>query len=249
CHRSGCRERRSGRTTSRSRWPRCCGSGARPPPPHRKFGPWARAGRRRGEVFALQWPDIDWGTGQDGGRIHVQRAIYQGVISTPKTRDSARVVDVPQSLLDELQVYRAMHPGDGYIFRTDRGRPYDPDGWHMDVLVPLLERAGLRLPGTGLHSLRHTYTSLLAAQGEDLRYVADQLGHSSPTLTQEIYQHTFNRARVAAMRRLDTAISSGIHPANQAETPGTRWASKNTSANKPIRCEHRGTPRKRKAIS
>jgi integrase len=87
--------------------------------------------------------------------------------------------------------------------------------------VPLLERAGLRLPGTGLHSLRHTYTSLLAAQGEDVRYIADQLGHSSPALTREVYQHVFTKAKVAAMRRLDAAIPFSNHSANQAEQPGT----------------------------
>jgi integrase len=69
--------------------------------------------------------------------------------------------------------------------------------------VPILEQAKLRLPRSGLHSLRHTYTSLLAAQGEDVRYIADQLGHSSPQLTQDIYQHVFSRARVEAMRKLD----------------------------------------------
>jgi integrase len=181
------------------------------------------SGLRRGEVFALQWPDVDWGDGQDGGRFHVRRSIYQGAITTPKTPDSDRVVDVPQRLLDDLAVYKVMYPpiGKGFVFRQETGKPLDPDTWHRERLLPILGRVGLRLRGVGLHSLRHTYTSLLAAQGEDVRYIADQLGHSSPRLTQEVYQHVFARRRVDAMRRLGAAIPSSIHPAEPAETAGT----------------------------
>jgi len=178
------------------------------------------SGLRRGEIFGLMWNDVDPGTG-DGGRLHVRRSIYQGAITTPKTEDSDRVVDVPQRLLDDLAVYRVMYPGERFVFRQETGRPVDPDAWHRERLVPILERAKLRLPRAGLHSLRHTYTSLLAAQGEDVRYIADQLGHSSPQLTQDIYQHVFSRVRVEAMRRLDAAILYSTHIAGQAQTPGT----------------------------
>jgi integrase len=162
------------------------------------------SGLRRGELFALKWPDVDWGNGEDGGRIHVRRSIYQGAITTPKTDDSDRPVDVPQPLLDDLAVYKAMYPplGEGFIFRTASGEPLDPDNWHKRRLVPILERANLRLPRTGLHSLRHTYVSLLIAQGEDPRYIADQVGHTTVKLTQDLYAHVFNRVRVDAMRRL-----------------------------------------------
>jgi integrase len=172
------------------------------------------SGLRRGEIFGLMWSDIDVGTGRDGGRLHVKRSIYQGAITTPKTEGSDRVVDVPQRLLDDLAIYKVMHPpiGEGFVFRQETGRPMDPDAWHREHLVPILEQAKLRLPRSGLHSLRHTYTSLLAAQGEDVRYIADQLGHSSPQLTQDIYQHVFSRARVEAMRKLDRWAPLGSAP-------------------------------------
>jgi len=179
------------------------------------------SGLRRGELFALQWGDIDWGNGRDGGRIHVRRSIYQGAITSPKTEDSDRVVDIPQQIVDDLGLYRVMYPpvGDGFIFRTPRGRPLDPDTWHKKHMVPILERAKLRAPMTGLHTLRHTYVSLLIALGEDTRYIADQVGHSSTRLTEDLYAHVFTRVRVDAMRRLGATIPSSKNPAELAGTP------------------------------
>jgi integrase len=179
------------------------------------------SGLRRGELFALKWEDVEAGNGQDGGRIHVRRSIYQGAISTPKTADSDRVVDVPQPLLDDLAVYRVMYPpvGEGYIFRTSQGRPLDPDAWHRERMVPILTTASLRLPMTGLHSLRHTYVSLLAALGEDTRYIADQVGHSTTRLTEDLYCHVFSKVRTEAMRRLGAVMRSNKNPTNHQGTP------------------------------
>jgi integrase len=177
------------------------------------------SGLRRGELFALRWADIEPGNGQDGGRLHVRRSIYQGAITAPKTEDSDRVVDVPQRLLDDLEVYRIMHPpiGEGFVFRQPSGRPLDPDTWHREHLVPRLRQVGLYRPGAGLHALRHTYVSMLIAQGEDVRYIADQVGHSTTRLTQDVYAHVFSKVRVSAMRTLNGAYSN--HVADPAETP------------------------------
>ena len=176
------------------------------------------SGLRRGELFALKWEDIDWGNGRDGGRIHVRRSIYQGAITAPKTEDSDRVVDIPQQIVDDLGLYKVMYPpvGEEFIFRTPRGRPLDPDTWHKEHMVPILEKAKLRVPMAGLHTLRHTYVSLLIALGEDTRYIADQVGHSSTRLTEDLYAHVFNRVRVDAMRRLGAEIPSSKNPAELA---------------------------------
>lgn len=198
------------------------------------------SGLRRGELFALKWTDLDPGKGRDGGRLHVSRSIYQGAITTPKTEESDRVVDVPQRLLDDLAVYKLMHPpiGEAFIFRQKSGRPLDPDAWHREHLVPILEQANLRLPRSGLHSLRHTYVSLLIAQGEDAHYIADQVGHSTVKLTQDLYAHVFNRVRVEAMRKLDRWASLSSAPAvpcstdiaEPAETAGTAENTRTTNA-------------------
>jgi len=134
-------------------------------------------GLRRGELFGLKWSDIDSGQGEDGGRLHVRRSVIQGVVDTPKTEDSDRQVDIPQRVLDDLEIFKLAHPpigDDGYIFRTASGRPIDGDTWHHRKLVPLLKRVGLYQRGMGLHSLRHTYVSLLISQGEDIGYISDR---------------------------------------------------------------------------
>jgi integrase len=181
-------------------------------------------GLRRGELFALQWGDVDWGTGKDGGRIWVKRSLYQGKITTPKTESSIRVVDVPQRTLDELGVYREMFPprDGGFILRTVKGTPVDPDNWYKRRFLLILERAGLRQ--VGLHALRHTYASLLINQGESIKYVSKQLGHASIQITADLYGHLFRETSVSAMRRLEQSMIGGGFPSNthltkQATTP------------------------------
>lgn len=181
-------------------------------------------GLRRGELFALQWGDVDWGTGKDGGRIWVKRSLYQGKITTPKTESSIRVVDVPQRTLDELGVYREMFPprDGGFILRTVKGTPIDPDSWYKRRFLLILERAGLRQ--VGLHALRHTYASLLINQGESIKYVSKQLGHASIQITADLYGHLFRETSISAMRRLEQSMIGGAFPSNthlteQATTP------------------------------
>ena len=64
-------------------------------------------------------------------------------------------------------------------------------------------------PGTGLghwhpHELRHSAASLLIAQGVPLKVVSELLGHSSITVTADIYAHVLAPAKddaAAAMER------------------------------------------------
>jgi len=57
----------------------------------------------------------------------------------------------------------------------------------------------LVVPGIGLHTLRHTFASLLISHGESIKYVSRQLGHASIQITADTYGHLFRETSIAAM--------------------------------------------------
>jgi integrase len=51
------------------------------------------------------------------------------------------------------------------------------------------------------HVLRHTFASILIAQGRDPVFVSRQLGHANPAITLKVYAHLFDAARHAQEAR------------------------------------------------
>ncbi|MDA3937262.1 MAG: site-specific integrase, partial [Actinomycetota bacterium] len=87
----------------------------------------------------------------------------------------------------------------------------DPEGGMIDdanlrhrVFEPTLRRAGLRK--IRIHDLRHTFASLLINQGENLKYVLQQLGHASIQTTVDRYGHLMPEAHRGASERLDATV-------------------------------------------
>lgn len=162
----------------------------------------AFTGLRRGEVFGLQWRDLHVSPGGREGCLHVQRAIVMGQVSTVKTDASVRVLDIPQGLVEELLLYKVTYPpmGAGWIFRTATGGFRHPENWYKRNFIPLTHRAGLK--PIGLHVLRHTYVSLLVAQGESAKYISRQVGHSTIAMTMDTYAHLFSQGGGAKLGRI-----------------------------------------------
>jgi integrase len=69
---------------------------------------------------------------------------------------------------------------------------------------PALEAA--ELPRIRFHDLRHTYASLLIEQGENIKYIQSQLGHSSPTVTLNVYAHLTQPTNQEAACRLESTV-------------------------------------------
>jgi integrase len=69
------------------------------------------------------------------------------------------------------------------------------------------------------HDLRHTYASLLLQQGENIKYIQSQLGHSSPTVTLNVYSHLTKKENQEAACRLEDTIFS-VHGSKMVAVNG-----------------------------
>jgi len=70
----------------------------------------------------------------------------------------------------------------------------------------LPELTAAKLPKIRFHDLRHTFASLLIEQGENLKYIQTQLGHSSPTVTINVYAHLMKPTNQEAACKLENTI-------------------------------------------
>jgi len=156
-------------------------------------------GMRQGELFGLQWGDIDF----DGHRIHVRRSLWHGELGTPKSRRSRRVIDMAPTLEAALHRLSAERHSD-FVFCSRDGTPMDADNFRHRDFPRALRRAGLR--HVRFHDLRHTYTSLLIAQGAHPKYIQVQLGHASIQTTLDRYGHLMPEIHQAEARKLDRLV-------------------------------------------
>lgn len=94
------------------------------------------AGLREGELAGLEWSDLH------GGALHVARAIWNGQIVSPKTKQSGAAVPVIKPLADRLEMHRLKcgNPSSGPIFANSLGRHLSMDNVRMRSILPALNR-------------------------------------------------------------------------------------------------------------
>jgi integrase len=168
-------------------------------------------GMRQGELFGLQWEDIDFARNQ----VHVRRSLWHGTLGTPKSRRSRRAIDMPPTLERALQQLSTTRRSD-FVFCSERGTPLDADNFRHREFPAALRRAGLRR--IRFHDLRHTYTSLLIAHGAHPKYIQAQLGHASIQTTLDRYGHLMPQLHQAEAQKLDELV----FPDQQVSQPARR---------------------------
>lgn len=155
-------------------------------------------GMRQGEILGAQWGDIDWNSSQ----LLVRRSWKEGAFHDPKTRSSQRRIDLPSTLLRSLREWRLACPKGEHdlIVPNLDGNPMSHANLLQRGFYPALRRAGLRK--IRFHDLRHTFASLMIANGEDIVRVSRMLGHASPNVTLNVYSHMLPKEHYGSSDRL-----------------------------------------------
>ncbi len=149
-----------------------------------------RTGMRIGELQALQWADVDF----NSRFIWVKQSWRKGQFSSTKNRNRRRV-DMSPALTETLKALRLTQkkmalekgmPVPEWVFANSKGnviRRYN----FRNAFEKCLEKAGLRR--IRIHDLRHSYATIRLMRGHNIGDVSNQLGHSSISITYDVYGH------------------------------------------------------------
>ena len=180
-------------------------------------------GLRKGEILALEWPDIDF----ENNRVAVTKAAAvvnnQQIVKVPKTRNSYRTVAIPRSITQQLHQLKleqtryklqvgSYWQGDNWVFTQDNGKMmsyYTPYSALQDILSHYnADKAEAdKLPIIPFHGLRHTKATLQIAAGTDIRTVSAILGHRETSTTMNTYAHALQTAEQEAANSMERLIA------------------------------------------
>jgi integrase len=95
----------------------------------------------------------------------------------------------------------------GLVFTTTVGGPLNISKLTRNHFKPALKRAGLSQE-VRLYDLRHSCATLLLQAGESSKVVSERLGHSTITLTLDVYTHVLPDMQKAAAEKLENLLFS-----------------------------------------
>jgi integrase len=178
----------------------------------------ALAGMRRGEICALTTDCIILSDNINELRIRENIVKYDCIVyrKDTKTQNSIRNIPIPLVLVDILK--RALHnyklrklkygdefkDKDGQLICLDDGSFRDPQSIYKLYTKFIKEQDDL--PHYTLHTLRHSYASIMIDLGVNPKILQENLGHSCVQTTLNIYTHSFNRSKQLEVLKLDEAL-------------------------------------------
>lgn len=158
-------------------------------------------GLRRSEALGVRWTDIDF----NEQTLTVQRKVVPlrgksiNIIDVLKNKSSNRAISIPDFIMEELRIIQRRHERNAelhmknynynyqeYVCINSRGNLINPS-YATHSMLDCVRKNGLK--NISIKGLRHTCATLISAQGFNLKYVQEWLGHSTITITANTYTH------------------------------------------------------------
>lgn len=171
----------------------------------------AYSGMRPGELFALEWPDVDF----DAMRIYVGRRVYKGRVDLPKS-NKPRTIALTPPARDAILGQPTRQDGQ-LVFRSKRGvrlsQPTLSSYW-----AQVLARAELDFDfylATKHYAVHYLYAEL----GLPARVIAEQMGWSLRAV--EKLLAVYGHGDVGALEEIDRAFRTNVAPLRGVDSAAT----------------------------
>ncbi|MGW4780340.1 tyrosine-type recombinase/integrase [Streptomyces filamentosus] len=199
----------------------------------------AGCGLRQGEILGLTADSIDFTTNTVHVVQQLKLSRSKPVFAPPKG-GKLRDVPLPEPVADALRAHlakfppvditlpwmtqRGQHVTKQLIFTAPLGNHVWRSMFNTDQWKPALAAASVipeREKGQqsyasarehGMHALRHFYASVLLDAGENIKALAEYLGHSDPGLTLRVYAHLMPSSRERTRKALAAVFEGAYAP-------------------------------------
>ncbi|MCL2577448.1 MAG: site-specific integrase [Defluviitaleaceae bacterium] len=179
------------------------------------------SGLRIGEALALRYIDVD------AENISVNKSVkhlkidgvFQPLVSATKTVGSTRKVPLFQELLPLLKAHKVYetekHRRLGLTFSEKNIIFSSPIGDYLEpsTLRRRWERIcnRLNIEKTTIHAMRHSFCSLLAQNGVNLKTASELMGHNDTKTTMRIYTHVQSEDKIMGIATLSNAFNTSFN--------------------------------------
>jgi integrase len=136
-----------------------------------------------------------------------RKSIWQQHLGPVKTEESEKLMPLDEEMVADLERWRQETPyaqDSDWIFASPRmhGRqPLWPEALMRNYIVSAAARAGIT-KHINWHVFRHTFSTPLAANGEDVKTVQSLLRHANPSITLSIYTRAVSSKKREAQSRV-----------------------------------------------
>lgn len=198
----------------------------------------AYTGARIDETLALRISDLSEDLSSAVIRRTWSHVEGKRAVLAPPKNGKTRVIAIPRFLAPMLRKQCEGRDPSELVFLSHEGKPVNLMNWRNRVWYPALKAMHLDERGFTIHSLRHSYASMAIAAGADVKTLQQQLGHSSASITLDVYAGFWpNRLQDVARavdRLADPAggLAHKLHTNDAHTSSENKFSSKNTGSSK-----------------
>lgn len=172
------------------------------------------SGLRVGELLGLKWEDVDF----ENQVIYIRRSIVKQRVGPPKTEASQKPIPLTKELARALRLWKMKtiyNRPDDWVYASlpmNGTQPYWPNSIYRVYIKRAAKAVGLK-KRIGWHTFRHSFGTILNANGENPKVIQELLRHATLKVTMDTYVQAVSDEKRKAQTKVVEMLLPGIKKA------------------------------------